>query len=408
MRLILLSKILTKGDHLRLIKISSLLIVFALVFTSCQDDPTSLGKDFIGNELEILEINSMTDSLNQTTNTYMADSISYGSSDKVLLGNLDYVKSTMLLRFGNILPDSTINSIDSSYLTVLSAEVQLRPNYKIGDRSQLPNFTVHEITSDWGTVNFNIDSLAMLSYDLAELTDSKSITDSLITFNVNNDIALKWLKSMAGDSTANNYGMMFIPQTGSNIIYGFRGFSTSVYENSPRLRYIVQNEDSKLDTLTTYVVFDTHVPEGTVPVVDNNKMQLVAGLGERGKLYFDLSSIPINVNINKAELTLFVDSLSSVVGSPDADSLRVHFFADSSMNEFDTDENIQRLSYNDYEFKGTITEFVQSIVTGKVNQGFSLTLSNEITAVDRYVIYGSNYPDINLRPRLKIYYNEFN
>jgi hypothetical protein len=174
------------------------------------------------------------------------------------------------------------------------------------------------------------------------------------------------------------------------------------------LRFIVQNSENKIDTINTRVLFDVHVPEGNVPQLNDERITLIAGLGQRGKLYFDVSALPEHVNINKAELTLYVDSLASIIGSPDADSLRVHFFADSTQNLIDDDETISRIRFNGDNFQGTITRLIQAIASGKENQGFSLTVSNEIEAVDKYVIYGSDYPDVSLRPKLIIYYNEFN
>ncbi len=395
-------------NFLQLVKISSAILIFFLIFTSCQDDPTSIGKDFIGGELQIIELNSVTDSLAQSSGHYIADSLSFGASTTVLLGNLDYVKSTMLLRFGAIIPDSIQNALDEGSLTIINAEVELYPIYKIGDKSQQFNFTVHEITNGWGTVGFNKDSLSLITYEPVEITDSKQITDSLITFNVNNNTALNWLEAMGGDSLKNNYGMIFFPTPGTNVLYGFRGFANVLYDDSALLRFIVQNSENKIDTINTRVLFDVHVPEGNVPQLNDERITLIAGLGQRGKLYFDVSALPEHVNINKAELTLYVDSLASIIGSPDADSLRVHFFADSTQNLIDDDETISRIRFNGDNFQGTITRLIQAIASGKENQGFSLTVSNEIEAVDKYVIYGSDYPDVSLRPKLIIYYNEFN
>ena len=395
-------------NFLRLVKISSAILIFFLIFVSCQDDPTSIGKDFIGGELQIIELNSITDSLAQSSGYYIADSLSFGASPTVLLGNLDYVKSTLLLRFGAIIPDSIQNFLDEGSLTVLSAQVTLYPTYKIGDKSQQLSFTVHEITSEWGTTGFNKDSLSLVTYEPNEITDSKQITDSAITFNVNNNTALNWLESMGGDTLKNNYGMILFPTPGTNVLYGFRGFTNVLYDDSALLQYIVQNSENKIDTINTRVLFDVHVPEGNVPQLNDERITLIAGLGQRGKLYFDVSKLPEHVNINKAELTLYVDSLSSVIGSPDADSLRVHLFADSTQNLIDDDEAIARIRFNGDYFEGTITRLIQAIASGKENQGFSLTISNEIEAVDKYVIYGSNYPELSLRPKLVIYYNEFN
>lgn len=405
MQLILLSRILIKGDFLRLVKLSSIILIVTSIFISCQDDPTSLGKDFIGNELEIIILSSTEDSLAQHSSSYLVDSLSLGASSRILLGNLNYVKSTMLLRFGIILPDSVRTSLLNKSLTVHSSEVELRPNYRIGDLTQQFDFTVHKITSDWGSAKFNADSLALLSYEPNELTDQKEISDTLIKFNVHSEIALEWMNALAGDSLAENYGMVFFPSPGTNLIYGFRAFPFIQFENSPLIRFVVENENSKMDTVVATLVFDVHVPEGTPPAIDDDRIQLIAGLGQRGKLFFDLSKLPQNVNINRAELTLQLDTLNSVVGSPAADSLRIQLFADSS--DFSVVSNLRssRLRFDRKQFKGEITQPIQVINKGTENQGMRLILSNEIEALDKYVLYGSKYSDPSLRPKLVIYYN---
>ncbi len=404
--------ILIKGDFLQLLKLSSVIIVFILLFSSCQDDPTSLGKDLIDNQLEIKTLNSDTDSSSQHSSsflstTFLVDSIGLGSSGRVLIGNLDYVKSTTLMKFGTILPDSTIASIEANTLTIVSAQVELRPIYKVGDVSQIFDFSVHQITSKWGSAAFNSDSLSMLAYEQNELTDNKVVTDSLITFDLDKEIALEWLEALSGDSLVNNYGVIFMPKGGNNLIYGFEAYSSSISDDIPILKYIVKNEDDKIDTLTTFSVFDVHILEGEVPQVPENRIQLTAGFGQRGKLFFDLSKLPLNININKAELTMHLDSVNSVVGSPDADLMEVYMYADSTELTIDDDESTSNLYFNGSEFTGEITRFVQAVVSGKENQGFELSLSNEIEAVDRYVIYGSKYSDRSLRPKLVIYYNVF-
>ncbi|WKZ71161.1 MAG: hypothetical protein QY331_07865 [Melioribacteraceae bacterium] len=392
---------------MQLVKFSSLILIFIVFFTSCQDDPTSLGKDLIGDQLEILIISSDTDTLAQNSSSFVTDSLNFGSASRVLLGNLEYVKSTMLLRFGTFLPDSISDALEDGSITVLSSEVELRPIYRIGDRSQILNFSVHEITSSWGSSGFNADSLAMLTYDPVELTSTKEVTDSLIKFDVNTAVALKWLNTLRGDTSATNYGMILIP-TGGNLLYGFRAFPLISQEDSPFIRFVIQNSENKIDTISAPVVFDVHIPEGIIPAISEDRIQLTAGLGQRGILFFDLSKLPPHVNINKAELTLNVDSTLSYIGSPDTDSLRLHLYSDSTNNEIASDQRGLRLYFDGKQFKGDIARFVQAFVSGKENQGMSLTLSNEISAVDKYVVYGSKFADQTLRPKLVIYYNVFN
>ena len=251
---------------MHLLKLPLILLIISLTFISCQDDPTSLGKDLISGQLDIITLSSDADSLAQYSSSFVADSISYGSADRILLGNLDYVKSTMLMRFGTIFADSIVSSLEEGTLTVLKSEVELRPIYKIGDKTQLLSFEVHKITSDWGSAGFNDDSLSMVTYDPMDLSDSKEITDSLIKFNVDPTVALEWMNALRGDSLSENYGMIFLPTPGTNLLYGFRAFPYVSGDDSPFMKLILQNADMKIDTVFTPVIFDVHLPQGTRPV----------------------------------------------------------------------------------------------------------------------------------------------
>ena len=387
------------------IKIVTLTLISFLILSSCQDDPTSLGKDLLGTELDILVLDSQKDSLTQHTGSFVADSLAFGSSIRLILGSVEDLKSTMLMRFGLILPDSVRTSLINQSLTILSAETELRPIYRIGEETEQFDFSVHKIISDWGTRGFNKDSLAALTYEQTELTESKQITDSLITFNINANVALEWLEGLISDTLGTNNGMIFLPNEAAKRAFGFRAHPFTTNDDSPIIRYIIQDEEQKIDTLISRVIFDVHVVEGTTQPAPAQRFQMTAGIGERGKLFFDLSDLPRNANINRAELSLTVDTLASLLGNSAVDSLRVRLFSDSSNYKINSDQRLQRIIYDGVTFKGDISRLVQTILLGSDNQGFRLVLGNESESLNRYVLYGSNYTDEALRPKLKIFYN---
>lgn len=384
-----------------------LIITAALLFISCQDDPTSLGKDLIDNPVELDVIDSNTDSLFQYSGSYRVGDtlISYTSANARLLGRYEDISATTLIRFGFILPDSVVDSYEDGRLKINSSSIELPVVYSFGDEQSTFNFSLYKILNEWGPSGFDADSLADITYDSSiDYAGDKVITDSLITINFDASLTLDWISALI-DSSTTNYGVIFQPQATGSKILGLRSYFASISDETPLLKVIVEDEGNYIDTVTAYPVLNTHVVEGTFPEPPEDRILLQSGLLGRGKLFFDLSTIPEGVNINKAELTLTVDSVNSVLGSTITDSIRVNLFEDSTSLEY-SNIRLARLKRSEYTYQGDISGIVQNIVLGTDNQGFGLRLSSELSGLDRIYIYNSSYPDPALKPKLLIYYSK--
>ena len=145
--------------------ISLLLLVIAI---GCSDDPNSVGNALIpeNDKLKILTIDSETDSFEQEFVSFRKDSLFFGNSKRLLLGEYRNVSSDVLLRFFIILPDSIKTLLESTdSVSLRSSWIELYPDYWLGDKSSV-DFLVNEIQTSWNPVEFNEDSLSLVQNSL--------------------------------------------------------------------------------------------------------------------------------------------------------------------------------------------------------------------------------------------------
>lgn len=383
-----------------------LYFVIAILLTGCNSNPTSVGSELLGNEgkLNFNIYNSQQENTKRNSYTYRKN-LTLGVSDKLLLGKNSYAESYILLRFSVALADSVINKLKQNKLQLVNAWMYMKVKYSLGDKFLPFNFTVHRIRKDWGSDKFNYDSLKVLAYDASDISSSKNITDSLVTFNLSTDVVFDWLKySVDSTSAPKNYGLLFKPTPNTQRFLGFKGYRLGSDSDVPLL-YIVYEEPSVFkDTIFVSPYMNIHVVNGT-EINSNNDIVLQAGLGYKGYLFFDLSSLPRNIIVNKATLELSVDSSKTIDGNPASDSIVVKILGDTLNKTYTRDSSFYSiLSRTGNTFSGDISWIVQKWINGQaVNQGLELYLADEISSIARIWIHGSKSSEA-LRPRLKIYY----
>ena len=386
--------------------------LFLIIFISCEEDPTSVGNELLPDDdlIDFLVLDSYESNIIQESKYYKEDLI-LGQSERLLLGKKDNLKSTALMRFFVPITVETGKLLDSNKINIISSKVILKPNYVYGDSSSNFNFSVHKINTYWRVDDFDQDSLHLLEYEAQDLAQNLTITDSLITFNIDNDLVLEWMKAELDSTLELTNGLLFIPDEASNKILGFKSYSVSNLDMQPEIEIEYENPGVFEDTLYASITSDVHVVEGDINVTSDGIMVLQGGLGYRSMVRFDLSSIPSNSIINKAELTLFRDLDNSYVGSRAVDTLKAYL-----VDDFEQSTSLDSLGYfmirrdtlNTY--KGNITGFVQRWMydednSGLSNNGVMIRLYDELESVNKFILYSSQYTDAALRPRLKVIYS---
>jgi len=384
-------------------KFIPLLVLLPFLFTACSDDPSSLGKDLLGQDDIILsQIDSYTDTLIQKFEPHRAK-LSLGSSNVILVGKDANVESQILLAFSLAIADKYLTSFDS--LSFVSAELSLTRNYYFGDTLQPFNVGIHQITSTWNSL-FTADSISKLTYDPASVLQSSVNTGTAYSFSINPNLAKDWFKAAKDTSLAKNYGVL-IKSTGLNRFTGFAA-STSINSDVPVIKIVVKKStayESYQDTLTYYGSIDVHIIQGTFPETTSKTLTIQNGTGVQGSLWFDLSKLPAEAVVNTAKLTLSIDTLNMKVGSSFTDGLLAYQIVDSTTDSTSS-QFVISLSRSGNTYTGDVARIINNAIVTKNNYGMLITPSYQVKGIENFALFNSSSTNNELKPRLVITYSQ--
>ena len=389
--------------HLFIFLISLIVLSF---FSGCSDDPSSTGSGLLPDGdliyTDIFDTDSMYVSI--TSSTYN-DSIDLSNANRLLIGKTSFAKATALVRFYPVIPDSISSQLLKDSIIVRNCWVKILPSYKLGETNGTFNFNLYRIKQSWSSTDINNSNYTSLPVDKSnDVSYNKVLTDSLITFNIENSLALKWLKYNVDSTNGENYGVMFSPTEGTNKIIGIPGLNVYTDYSDFAVYIEVEKIGKYIDTVMAYTTEDLHAVEVTAPVSSNNNLFLIGGNPYRSKIHFDLSGLPKNIVINKAVLSVTRDESESYIGTPASDTIFAIVLDDSTTNKINAYYNIGYLINNNNVYSGDITAFVQRWVDGISNQGIRLNLSNETNTVNKVAIISEKAS--TSKPKIKIYYTK--
>ena len=374
---------------------------FSLAHFSCSDSPTSIGKEYLPQQIQVLELNSFTDSLLQSSSVSKRV-FSLSNSTRLLLGKKDNVEAGILMKFLIFFADSIKQQILNNQLNVISAKVELTKNYTFGNNSSALDYSVHQVTNKWST-GFTSDSLSSLTFDANDLSTGKTFTDSLNTFSISSQTAFNWLKSYADTGMTQSNGIYLKPSSSSGKIIGFQALVEDEDSPIPYLRMIVENPGVYQDTLSYFPSIDLSVVSGNLPDVGTENIGIQAGLNSRARVYFDLSKLPKNATINFAKLTVTLDTLKTVTGTNFENSLAVYYVKDSASLAYDSTFSLQ-LDREGNTFSGDVTAIIGLMTSQQENHGFMIFPGDKFNGVELFAIKGSNASNLADRPKLQIKY----
>ena len=380
-------------------------IIFLLLI-SCNDSPTDLGTVLLGQDgVEVLKLDSSIDSISQFSRP-IKKVYSLGSSSQLLLGKAENVTAHTLLKYLFVIPDSIKAELAANTLTITDSWVELSKSYSFGDSNATFDYQVFKINNNWTSSTFSADSLSALSIDNSDISTNRiSENDTVYSFHLNPIVISSWLQDYVDTSVTSNYGILLSPLDNTQKVLGFTAFnSTGVDE--PRLRIVFQKPGAYVDTLIGFIASDISVVLGDLPNVGNENLAIQSSLTSEAKLFFDLSVIPDDVDINYATLTLSVDTLQTKTGSSFTNSLRVFLVADSTTDSIST-IFVHTLSRSNATYKGEITSIVRGWIDNNIsNEGMLIKATSELNGVEIFVIKGSNAANFAERPKLEIVYSK--
>ena len=381
--------------------LSFIVIIFLIVINvlSCSDDPTSIGIDLLDGDFLIVSTFDTADDTVTQSSSFFKEVVPLGLSSKVMIGKRDELEATALMDFTFFIADSLRQDFLDGNILVNKAFIELTPAYTYTDEDAEYDFTVHEITSDW-SIGFTSDSLANLSFDEEDLSSNKNFTDSLYTFDLNNDFVLQWIKVSIDSSLGKNNGIYYIPTMSTGKVVGFQALTTTS-SNAAKLRVVIEKPGSFVDTIRAFIFADVSTIIKDLPVLPVVDIGVQASTTIQSRLFFDLSEIPPDIIINKAELILTEDTLSSITGSSFNPNLTVFKITDSSDVTIDESRGILLIKNNN-TYTGDITLFIISWITNEDNQGMVIRSASLIEGLELFAIKGSDDPNLSERPRLRI------
>ncbi|NWF90481.1 MAG: hypothetical protein HXY50_13595 [Ignavibacteriaceae bacterium] len=378
------------------------LLLSSLLNISCSESPTSIGANLLYQDLiNVLELDSSTDSLYQSSSVHKRV-IALSNANRLLLGKKDNVEAGILIKFLVFFDDSIKQQIINNELTVLSSFVECTKDYTFGSSTAALDYSVHKIQSDWST-GFTADSLSFLSFDAADLSSNRQFSDSVNSFDFDTQTALSWLKAAADTSLPDPDGIYIKPSSSSDKIVGFYALSTSEDIPVPLLNIVVEKPGVYIDTLSYFPSIDLSVLSGELPDVGIENLGVQAGLNSEARIFFDLSSLPQNIIVNYAQLTLTLDTLKTITGTSFTNSLRVNYLKDSSTWLIDS-AYILYLDRDSNKFKGSVTSYIQRALIEHSNHGLLIAPSDKLNGVELFAIKNSNNAVFTERPKLQIIY----
>jgi len=396
----------------KFLKIKYWLIVPAIIslffLISCSDDPTSIGNKLIPGKdrLNTEVIDSKTGAFDQSFTSFQKDSLYYGSSNRLLLGKYENISSEALISFLILLPDSTKEQLENSEINLISSWIEIYPNYWIGDSSNF-SFTAHKINIPWNSIEVNEDTVNEIHSSIGpDIIDSFDYTagDTVIKFSLPDDLMNDWVGRAYDDSFPENYGVLLAPNTGNGIV-GFQGLANFPSYLFPKLFLLFEKPGEFIDTVLSNPKLDIHLPVGDRLIEPSNEIILQSSINVRGKLKFDLSTVPTDVIVNSALLEFFIDEPFSFEGTVKSDTIAVSFFQNASTDSITTSFGRYPITKSDDKYSGEIRQFVQRWLDGEPNEGLEVKLSDESRSASAIYLYSSTHPDESLRPRLTIYYS---
>lgn len=375
-------------------------LISLLGILSCSDEPSSIGIDFLESDfLTVSTFDTKDDSVSQSS-SFFKKVVPLGLASKILIGKRDDVEASTLMDFVFSINDSLKQDFLDDKISVNQAFIELTPQYTYSDKTAEIDFTVHKINSKWSINGFTADSLPNLSFDEANLSSNKNFTDSLYTFDLDNDFVLSWIKNSIDSSIGKNEGIYYKPTMTSGKVVGFQALTISS-SDAAKLKVVIEKPGKYIDTIRASIFSDVSVVTADLPVLPSGVLGIQSSVTLQSRFLFDLSGVPRDVIINKADLILEEDTLNSVTGSSFDANLKALRITDSTDLSIDEGNEIT-LTKENYTYTGDITSFITSWIRNEDNQGLVIQTGKLTEGLELIAIKGSDYPDQSVRPRLRI------
>lgn len=391
---------------LSLIKLYSLKI-FLLIFTasiiiSCENNPNEVGSTFISSDdtLSTRVLDSQLDSMAITNNNYKYY-INTSNSPSILVGNYQSYTSKSLLKFSSI--DSELDSA-----VIVNAKLTLRYNdYFFQNETGLTSFNIYQMNTNLNYSTVTFDSVSSSDYgNISQGNYSGTPADTQqINITLNNQLAKDWLEYAADTGySVKNYGIILLPNTGSNTIKGFYSFNNAT-DLIPFVT-IIFTKNGTLDTAVLNISEYATLSDAPPTIIPPDRFVLQSGVAYRNVLNLDLAKLPPNVIINNVTLTFTLDNSSSFISPTTDKRVVIGAVIDSVTKDDSLFVDAFQLDSMNYSLSSTSLNAIFQRWNSGVLTNYGLSMKNyyETQNLDYFVFYSPTASEISYRPRIKITY----
>jgi hypothetical protein len=392
-------------------------VITSLAISSCNDKPTIVGFDMLSDTVNISFLTTNDTTLITGPKAFLYRLPLFNAGD-MFLGQTSDLEAISVIRFPT-LPDS-LDSIP--FFNASRIRLYVRADrYVIGDSiNNFLSLKVHKIVklwspyATWDTLfsadNYNsyVDPQVLGSYSGVVALDDTTATIAI-------DIDPGYWKYMYDmqfpDSTNINWGIALIPDPSCTVVRKFQGLAVGASPVQPSMMVNYTNRFGAPDSLVFWSAINASFINTTPP--ETNTIVIRGAVAERTDLYFDVSMIPKNAGINKADLELTVNMDGVQHGNFGADSIIILDLYNTNLDSIDK-ANPYRAYYASWQAgtdKFDAPNIVSAVEYWLMNSGkgyLELHMQNteEYRRIDKLSFYGTDYPDSSKRPKLRIVYTQ--
>jgi len=385
---------------------SSLTAVLSIILlTGCADKPNSLGSG-LPTPYNMFTFAETT--LTSTNDSTFLTPLVTGFGVTNLVGRLDNNEEVVSLF--NFVPLVSLDSLANA--TLDTVEFYLTVNYKLRANQIPTKFDLYEVLQSWSQSTVTSDTV--ISYGttvLGTFSDSMNYGQTVKIRIEDTSVVRRWINASRDTSQPRFYGFVLRPKAGENPgIVGFTTFSDGVVYPTLVIKYTTRY--GTFDSLAVTFGQDAYIGKyNSLPTP--LPFQVKAGFAIRSKINFDPSFIKDKPIINRAKLTLVVDTTQSIKGGYSPDSLLIFLGGEN-----DSVTSLLSLYYYAY---GVLTKdettgeqkyvfeagtlFQTWINNLYPNQGLILRWAFETNANEKVVFYDSR-ADSSKRPSVEITYSK--
>jgi hypothetical protein len=369
-----------------------LALAILLSTSGCSDDaPTSAGGKVIPKRDGLQVLTYDTDAVSSAT--YFVGITSNSTIE--FAGAFRDIKAKLMLQFSlditTLVPHSRI---DSAYI-----RMPIGSRYR--DTTAPLNIQVFNMRRTWSTLTVNWDSLSTAPRPYTDTvvgTYNRNViaTDTAIDVPVDTSMVHEW-------NTGGICSVVMIATNACGQLVGFENnFTTGV---KPDLIVAYHDSVDSAGTSTNPATQMASVENCSLPPISKD-FYAQGGVSYRGRLYFNVSSIPRNASIVAANLQLFLDTAATIRGDTSSGNVLAQNISNDSSSP-----NLGGLTGNAIIDSATrsfvtipINNLVQDWVTrDTTNFGVSIRLDDEFISMDRLAFYGVLDP-YKYRPHLHVRY----